>query len=211
MDTLHRLDDQLMTDVNDLARHTGWLHGAVLGYADYGVVLFAVLLLVGLWVRRAAPDRALAAAGWAPIGVLLARALNQPLVAVFAEARPYTTHPGLLVLAPRGSDFSSTSHLLVMPAPAAAALWLVCRVLGALATVAALVMAFARVYIAAHYPWDVAAGLVLGALVALLGWLLLRRPLTALTDWLRARPGLRQAFPAPATLPVGLKPSRREA
>jgi membrane-associated phospholipid phosphatase len=62
-------------------------------------------------------------------------------------------------------------------------------------------MAFARVYIAAHYPWDVAAGLVFGALVALVGWLLLRRLLTAVTGWLRARPGVRQVFPASVTLP----------
>ena len=211
MDTLHRLDDQLMTDVNDVARHTGWLHGAVLGYASYGVVLFAVLLLAGLWLRRAAADRALAAAGWAPLAVLLAVALNQPLVSAFAEVRPYTTQPGLLVLATRSSDFSFPSDHAVMAGAAAAALWLVSRALGVLATVAALVMAFARLYIAAHYPWDVAAGLVFGALVALVGWLLLRRLLTVLTGWLHARPGLRQAFPAPTILLVGREPSTREA
>ena len=206
MDTLHRLDDLLFTDVNDLARHTGWLHGAVLGYATYGVVLFAALLLTGLWLRRNGTDRALAAAGWAPVAVLLAVALNQPLVGAFAEGRPYTTHPGLLVLAHRSSDFSFPSDHAVMAGAATAGLWLVSRALGALATVAALVMAFARVYIAAHYPWDVAAGLASGALVALLGWVLLRRLLTVLTGWLRGRPGLRQAFPAPVTLP----PARRE-
>ena len=95
MTPLHRLDDRLLADVNGFARHTAWLHGAVLGYATYGVVLFAVLLLAGLWLRRGAADRALAAAGWAPVAVLLAVALNQPLVAAFSEARPYTTHPGL--------------------------------------------------------------------------------------------------------------------
>ena len=211
MDTLHRLDDQLMTVVNDLARHTGWLHGAVLGYAGYGIVIFAVLLLAGLWLRRAAPDRALAAAGWAPVAVLLAVGLNQPLVSAFAEARPYTTHPGLLVLATRSSDFSFPSDHAVMAGAAAAALWLVSRALGALATVAALVMAFARVYVAAHHPWDVAAGLAFGALVALVGWLLLRRLLTVLTGWLRARPGLRQAFPVSAPLPAEREPSTREA
>jgi membrane-associated phospholipid phosphatase len=211
MDTLHRLDDRLFTDVNDLARHTGWLHGAVLGYATYGPVVFAALLLAGLWLRRAGTDRALAAAGWAPLAVLLAVGLNQPLASGVAEARPYTAHPGLLVLAARSADFSFPSDHAVMAGAAAAALWLVSRALGVLATLAALIMAFARVYIAAHYPWDVAAGLVFGALVALVGWVVLRGMLTAVTGWLRARPGLRQAFPGPVELPVDREPSTREA
>jgi membrane-associated phospholipid phosphatase len=197
MDTLRRLDDRILDDVNGFARHTGWLHGAVMGYATYGLVLFAALLLLGLWLSRTRTHRALAAAGWACLATLIAVGLNQPLVSGFAEARPYTTHPGLLVLATRSSDFSFPSDHAVMAGAAAAGLWLVSRVLGAVATVAALVMAFARVYIAAHYPWDVVAGLVAGALIALIGWALLRVPLTAVTEWLRRRPGLRQAFPAP--------------
>jgi membrane-associated phospholipid phosphatase len=211
MDTLHRLDDRLLADVNDLARHTGWLHGAVLDYATYGVVLFAALLVAGLWLRRAAADRELTAAGWAPLAVLLAVGLNQPLVSAFAEPRPFTTHPGLLVLASRSSDFSFPSDHAVMAGTAAAGLWLVSRALGVLATVAALIMVFSRVYIAAHYPWDVVAGLALGALVALLGWVLLRAPLTVLTGWLRARPVLRQAFPAPVAVPAEPEPSTPEA
>src|SRR3954454_651766 len=211
MDTLRRLDDELLTDVNRFAQHTGWLHGAVLGYAAYGLVLFAALLLAGLWVNRTGSNRALAAAGWACLATLVAVGLNQPVVSGVAEARPYTTHPGLLVLAQRSADFSFPSDHAVMAGAAAAALWLVSRALGALATVAALGMGFARVYIAAHYPWDVAAGLLFGALVALVGWLLLRRLLTALTGWLRTRPGLRQAFPAPVAVPAGREPSTREA
>jgi membrane-associated phospholipid phosphatase len=155
------------------------------------------LLLAGLWLRRADADGALAAAGWAPLAVLLAVGLNQPLVSAFAEARPYTTHPGVLVLANRSSDFSFPSDHAVMAGAAAAGLWLVSRVLGALAAVAALVMAFSRVYIAAHYPWDVVVGLLFGASVALLGWVLLRGLLAVVTGWLRALPGLRRAFPAP--------------
>ena len=83
----------------------------------------------------------------------------------------------------------------------AAGLLLVNRRLGLLACLAAALMAVARVYIAAHYPWDVLAGVAFGASVALLGWLLLRRPLTALTGWLRRRPGF-SAFFAERESPV---------
>ncbi len=199
MDTLSGLDDRLLISVNGFARRTEWLHGPVLAYATYGLVLFALLLVTGLAMRRTDTTRRLAAAGWAAVATVLAVGLNQPLVSGFAEARPYTDHPQLLVLATRSSDFSFPSDHAVMAGAAAAGLWLTSRVLGLLATVAAVAMAFSRVYIAAHYPWDVAAGLVVGALVALLGWTLLRVPLIALTGWLRTRPGLRRAFPAPAT------------
>jgi len=197
MNALRRLDDRLLGDVNGIARHTPVLHGVVLGYATYGVVLIAALLLAGLLLQRTGTDRRLAAAGWACLATPIAVGLNQPLVAAFSEARPYTTHPHLLVLAGASGDFSFPSDHATMAGAAAAGLWLVSRRLGAIATVAALAMAFSRVYIAAHYPWDVAAGLVVGALVALLGWALLRTPVTALTGWLRRLPGLRQAFPAP--------------
>jgi undecaprenyl-diphosphatase len=56
----------------------------------------------------------------------------------------------------------------------------VSRGLAALATVAALVMAFARVYIAAHYPGDVLVGLGLGAGVALVVYLVAHTGVTRL-------------------------------
>ena len=194
MNEIHSLDDRLLLDVNAFARDTGWLHGAVAGYANYGIVLFALLLLAGLVVARRGSSRTLAAAGWAPIAMLVAVGLNQPIGSAVAEARPYTTHAHLLVLAHRTADFSFPSDHAVMAGAAATGLLLVSRKLGVVAWVAALVMAFARVYIAAHYPWDVVAGLVLGAAVAGLGWLLFRSPLTALAAWLRGRPVVRTAF-----------------
>jgi membrane-associated phospholipid phosphatase len=194
MTWLSSLDDRLFLDVNGLARHTPWLHGVVLGYATYGVVLFAVLLLVGIASSRTAGDRRLAAAGWACAATLVAVGINQPVGGGFAEARPYTTHPQLLVLASRSSDFSFPSDHAVMAGAAAAGLWLVSRRLGAVAAIAAVVMAAARVYIAAHYPWDVVAGLLLGAAVSLIGWALLSRLLIAATRWLRRRPGVRRVF-----------------
>ncbi|HEY8651476.1 MAG TPA: phosphatase PAP2 family protein, partial [Dermatophilaceae bacterium] len=126
--------------------------------------------------------------------------LNQPVGHLFAEARPYATHPQILRLADVTTDFSFPSDHAVMGGAVATGLLLVNRRLGLLAALAAALMAFARVYIGAHYPWDVLGGLVLGGAVVLLGWLLLRHPLTNLTTWLRRQPGLRAAFPEPENL-----------
>lgn len=170
----------LFQAVNDLAGRTPWAHGVVLGYASYGVTLFAALLLAGWWTARHIDPRTMAGALWAGAATLLAVALNQPIVAAVGEARPYTAHPGILVLAHRSADMSFPSDHAVMAGAVAAGLWLVSRRLGTAATVAALLMAFARVYVGAHYPRDVLAGLALGAAVTLGGWALLRRPMTAL-------------------------------
>jgi membrane-associated phospholipid phosphatase len=175
-------------DINDFARHTGWLHAPLLGFAAHGVVLFAVLLVAGWWLARDRGPRTMAAALWAGAGTLLAVAANQPLVNGFHEARPYADHPHLLVLATRSADYSFPSDHAVMAGAVAAGLWLVDRRLGLFAVSGAALMAFARVYIAAHYPHDVLVGLAVGAAVTLLGWALFARLLTWLVTQLSRTP-----------------------
>jgi undecaprenyl-diphosphatase len=184
----HALDGPAFLDVNEFARDTPWLHGPAFAFATYGVVLFGALLIAGWWLARGRDSRTVAASLWAGAATLLALAINQPLVHHFHEARPYTDHRHILVLAHRSADFSFPSDHAVMAGAAAAGLWLVSRRLGAIATVAALVLAASRVYIAAHYPHDVVVGLLVGAAIALLGWLVVRRPLTALVERLAATP-----------------------
>ena len=197
MNALHSLDDQLFLTLNDWARSTPALHPVLAAYGAYGVVVFGLLLVVGVLRARRQGSASLAAAGWACLAVLLALAVNQPIGHLVAEARPYLTHPGVFVLADRTTDYAFPSDHAVMAGATAAGLWRVWRRLGLVTLAAALAMAFTRVYIGAHYPWDVVAGLALGALVSLAGWAALREPLTRATHWLRARPGLRAAFAAP--------------
>ena len=195
MNRLRQLDDHLFFAINSFARRTPGLHAPFLAYAKYGMALFALLLLAGVLIARRDQARVLAAAGWACVATLLVVGLNQPVGHLFAEARPYATHPQILRLADVTTDFSFPSDHAVIVGAVATGLLLVNRRLGLLAALAAALMAFARVYIGAHYPWDVLGGLVLGGAVVLLGWLLLRHPLTNLTTWLRRQPGLRAVFP----------------
>jgi membrane-associated phospholipid phosphatase len=170
------LNETLFDQINAVARATPWLHGVITAYAGYGVVVFALLLGAGWWVaRRSGEPRRVAAVVCAGAATLLAVGINQPIVTAVHEPRPYTDHPAVLVLATRGADFSFPSDHAVMAGAVAVGLVFVSRRLAALAAVAALVMAFARVYIAAHYPADVAVGLVLGAVVAVAVYLAAHR------------------------------------
>lgn len=192
------MNTRLFLEINDLARATPWLHVPMAGYAKYGVVLFALLLLAGWWTARQR-GTGLPAAVWAPVGMLLAVAVNQPIVSAVHEARPYTRLPGILVLVDRSTDPSFPSDHATMAGAIAAGLLLVSWRLGLLATAAAVLMGFARVYIAAHFPFDVLVGFALGAAVALLGYLIARRPIGAALDRLdrtRLRPLLRPGPPA---------------
>jgi membrane-associated phospholipid phosphatase len=166
-------------DVNHLARSTPLLHSPLRLFAEYGVVLFAAaLLLAWWWARRDRDPRGMAAALWAPVGALLAIALNQPLGNAVHEPRPYAVLPHVLVLVSRSQDFSFPSDHAVMAGAVAAGVLLSHRRLGLVTALAALVMAFARVYVGAHFPLDVVAGLIFGAAVTAAGFLGVRRPLT---------------------------------
>ena len=168
-------------DVNQFAANTPQLHAPMRLFAQYGVVLFAGMLLVGWWWARRDPDpHKVAAALWAPVGVLVAVGLNQPLVNHFREARPYTVFPHALVLIARSQDYSFPSDHAVMAGAVAAGLLVAHRRLGAVAVLAALLMACARVYVGAHFPLDVVIGLLFGAGVTLTGFLLFRSLLISL-------------------------------
>lgn len=176
-----RQEQQWFLDVNHLARATAWLHAPVRTYADFGVVLFAGLLLVSWWLARGEGDlRRVTAALWAPVGALLALGVNQFLAAAVSEPRPYTVLPHALVLVSRSGDPSFPSDHAVMAGAVAAGVWLAHRRLGVVAAVLAVLMAFARVYVGAHFPLDVLAGLVVGGVVAWTSYALLHRPLERL-------------------------------
>lgn len=175
--------------VNDFARHTGWLHKPLEVYASYGVVLFALLLLAGWWMARMTGDpRRVGLALLAPVSTLLAVAINQPIVHAVHERRPFVVLPHMLLLVHHSADPGFPSDHATMAGAVTAALWLVSRRLGIVTGVLALLMAFARVYVGAHWPGDVLAGLALGAAVALVLGLVLQRVVAAVVAYLARTP-----------------------
>ena len=178
----------LFLDINEFARNTPWLHSAAHLYATYGVALFGVLWLIVWWRARSAGPRLMAAVLLTPVATVLAFALQQLVVLAVHEPRPYAVHPGILVLVGRTTDSSFPSDHACVSAAMAIGLLLTHRMIGSLAVVAALVMAVTRVYVGAHWPGDVVAGLALGGVVAWVTLRALRAPATRVVEWLMSGP-----------------------
>ncbi len=173
--------------VNHFAVRTPWLHGVAAAFASYGIVLFGVLLIAGYVVARQRDLTAIARALLAGAGVLVAVAVNQPIVHAVGERRPFDQLAGVLVLVHRSADASFPSDHAVMAGATAVGLLFFSRRLGLVAAVAAVLMAASRVYVGVHFPLDVVAGLVVGAAVAALVQLAARPLATAMTPLAQGR------------------------
>jgi undecaprenyl-diphosphatase len=145
------------------------------------VALIATVFLLG--GRRGARGAVAALAAAA-----LALAVGQVISHLWAEPRPFVTHPRLVhPLVPHGADASFPSDHATAAFAIAAAIWLRWRLVGAVALVLAAALAVGRVAVGVHYPDDVVAGAVLGiAAAGALWWEPLRRATDRVADRLYA-------------------------
>ncbi|MEU0546904.1 phosphatase PAP2 family protein [Micromonospora sp. NPDC005979] len=182
-------------DIVDAAAGTPHPVQWFVGHATEGVILLLGALLVVAALRRLAGgphDRALALV--APLPTLLAYAGSELLKTVVDEDRPCRT-VGRAIIAgtcPPPGDYSFPSNHATLAGALAVTTLLLSRRLGLLALPLAVLAAFSRVFVGVHYPHDVAGGLLLGALVALVATPLLARP-TA--EALRRRTDARRRIP----------------
>ncbi|MEU6405165.1 phosphatase PAP2 family protein [Streptomyces sp. NPDC046985] len=183
------IDGSLYTRVvTDAQRSPAWLDGAVSAWSTYGLAVFVLLMAVGWWRGRRSGAAAAVTALAVPLVVLLAFGADMVLKLAVREHRPcQSLRMATLEACPAPGDWSFPSNHTAIAAAAAAALVFVSRRLGAVAVVAALAMAVSRVWVGAHYPHDVLAGAVVGALVALTAMVVLRQRSQALARWLTSR------------------------
>ncbi|MCO1595697.1 phosphatase PAP2 family protein [Micromonospora sp. RHAY321] len=148
------------------------------GHATEGVILLLGALLLVAALRRLAGgpyDRALALV--APVPALVAYASSEWLKTVVDEDRPCRAIGSAIVAGtcPPPGDWSFPSNHATVAGALAITTLLLSRRLGLVALPLAALAAFSRVFVGVHYPHDVVAGVLLGALVAVLATPLLAR------------------------------------
>ncbi|MFI0188474.1 phosphatase PAP2 family protein [Streptomyces sp. NPDC017086] len=163
------VDGSAYREVVGLAgRSPGWLDTTIGWWSAYGLAVFALLMVLAWWrARRTGAGPALTALA-VPVAVVLAYGVNDVLKLLVREDRPCRNLPvRTLEACPAHGDWSFPSNHAAIAAAAAVALLFLSRWLGGIACGAAVAMAASRVWVGVHYPHDVAAGMVVGAGVAL--------------------------------------------
>jgi membrane-associated phospholipid phosphatase len=165
------MDGSLFRSINRFADWTSWAHGLFRANAGYGIVFFAVLLLVAYIDGRHHGDlTAVAGSVGAALAALVALGVGQIIGGAVDRARPYETMANVHLLVDKTTDFSFPSDHATVAGAVAVGVLFANRRWGLVASVLAVLMAFTRVYVGAHYPGDVVAGLALGGLVSTVGW-----------------------------------------
>ncbi|MGW5647928.1 phosphatase PAP2 family protein [Saccharopolyspora sp. NPDC003752] len=172
--------------MTQFAQRTPWLWEPMILFTTFGVVALAVAVLWMLWWARRGDPTAVAKVLWVGTAVVAAYAVDSVVKSLVAEQRPCRALQDVVTVLPCDgiTDYSFPSNHAAIFAAFAAATLFIRRSWGVLAVVAALVMAFSRVYVGAHYPHDVLAGLIVGGVVGG-AWIVARRPLTAGIERLR--------------------------
>ncbi|MEU1087754.1 phosphatase PAP2 family protein [Streptomyces sp. NPDC005576] len=164
------VDGSLYTSITGLAqRAPSWLDSLISAWSTYGLALFGLLMVAAWWRARKAGDPARTAMALAaPLVVCATFVVDTGIKSVFHEQRPCRAlHAVTLEACPPPGDWSFPSNHATIAAATVAALWLVDRRMAAIAAPAALLMAFSRVWVGAHYPHDVLLGLLVGTALAL--------------------------------------------
>ncbi|MFI6239648.1 phosphatase PAP2 family protein [Micromonospora sp. NPDC050795] len=166
------------------------------GHATEGVILLlgALLVMAALSRRSGGPhDRALALI--APVPAVLAYVGSEFLKTVVDEDRPCRTIGREIIagVCPPPGDWSFPSNHATIAGALAVTTLLLSRRLGLVALPLAALGAFSRVFVGVHYPHDVIAGVLFGALVAVVLTPLLARP----TSEVLRRRANRSGSPAP--------------
>jgi membrane-associated phospholipid phosphatase len=203
------IDHTWYLDVNSFMRSTGWAHGFMAAWALWGGLTLLAVMAIGawLWARRERWLKGVVLAVLAGLSGVIALGINHFVSQAVGRVRPChalkASHPALTTILACHNDYGFPSDHAVIAGAIATGLVIYNRRFGLLAWIVALFLAFGRVYAGVHYPGDVIAGLVLGAVIAVVVWALLRQPAEIIALRLTRTP-LRPLVAAAAPAPTGV-------
>lgn len=156
------LDYSLFRVINGWAGRSGAFDSLMIGCAKYLPVIFA-LALIALWLSWRPRNQ------WAALlagaSAFLALGIGQLIGKAMPRPRPYLSH-AVHQLIPASLDTSFPSDHATLGFAVGVMVWRYNKRAGGALLVLAVVMAFARVFVGAHYPGDVLGGGLLGGLTS---------------------------------------------
>ncbi|WP_199921458.1 phosphatase PAP2 family protein [Streptomyces bicolor] len=183
-------DAELYRDITDFAHDTPtWVQHTAEIWTEAGLLLFAALFAATWWRARGDSARDFAIAALAPVATAVAYVCSEVLKSVVTQERPCRAVPDAtapLIACPSPGDWSFPSNHATIAGAAAVTLALTRHALIRLTAPLALLMAFSRVFVGVHYPRDVVAGLLVGAVVAAAAVRLGTLPAVRLAEAMRA-------------------------
>ena len=179
METLERIDEEILLWLNGWVDHFPWLDSIVeLVISDYLAPALLSLALLGLWFAgrtedvRARNQRAVmtAVVGLALSGMVVDWLLNE----LVFRARPFVDHD-LTLLFYEPTDSSFPANPAVVAFAVATGVWLWNRRAGAVLYAVAALYSLSRLYGGVFYPSDILGGAAIGAGASLLAYWGMRR------------------------------------
>ena len=168
LETITNLDANILLFIQDYVR-TPWLTPlmkflSLIGELGAVRIVLTIILLIRKNTRRAG------------LVVLISMAVTFVLVSFMIKpavhrVRPFNLYPAIQVLGVVPSDYSFPSgHTSNGFAAALVMLRMLPRRAGVPAVILAALIAFSRLYVGAHYPTDVIAGLLIALVISQLVW-----------------------------------------
>ena len=160
---IHSIDISLTQWINRLAGENQFIDAVLIGVSAYGIPVLVLAVACQWWMKsdKQGTRHTLVGAG---LSFLLGLAFNQIILLFVDRVRPYAVGVTKLLTAPSLDPSFPSDHAT---AAFAIALTFACTGMPRRAAgfgVAALVVAFSRVYIGTHYASDVLGGALTGAL-----------------------------------------------
>ncbi|GAB3482757.1 phosphatase PAP2 family protein [Nocardiopsis coralliicola] len=185
-----------------------WVRSTLSLASDGILLVFALLFAAALWRAWGRGPRAMALALCGPAAVVVAYAVSKTTKDAIGQYRPCQVMTELSTIAPCDplGDWSFPSNHAAIAGAAAVALIVAWRRLAAAAVLLALLEAGSRVLLGAHFPHDVAAGLLLGAAVAALALAIAAVPATAVVSRIPVLARERGTEAGPGAMPQAAEP-----